>query len=75
VQDKIKNTIYNYLDNHLLSTLLERPIDFRYHLSLFTITNHKDFLREWASTHNLLLHFDYYKKTTWIDKTGSSLLK
>ena len=75
MKDKIKNTIYNYLDNYVLPNLLERPTDFTYHLSLFTISNPKPFLKEWASTHNLLLHFDYYGKSIWLDKTGSSLMK
>jgi len=71
---KVKNIIYDYLNNNLLPNLLERPTDISYHLSLFTIANPKPFLRDWASTHNLLLHFDYKGKTIWIDKTGSSLL-
>ena len=71
---KVKNIIYDYLNNNLLPNLLERPTDISYHLSLFTITNPKPFLRDWASAHNLLLHFDYKGKTIWIDKTGSSLI-
>ena len=75
MKDKIKNTIYNYLNNYVLPNLLERPTDFTYHLSLFSIDTPKPFLKEWASTHNLLLHFDYYGKSIWLDKTGSSLIK
>ena len=74
MKPNVKNKIYNYLNNNLLPKLLKGPTDITYHISLFSITNPKPFLKEWASTHNLLLHFDYYRKTIWLDKTGSSLI-
>ena len=73
MQNKIKNIVYNYLNENLLPDLIKYPTKITFHLSLFSIKHPKEFLKEWALTHNLNIIFG--RGYIWIDKTGASLIK